>query len=208
MSEFQERRQRNQNRDNQDEGIIARYERYRYGGGNPQFSDAGSLLSMEELDEDDERVLNLGGVSSKQRLEELANQEDDIDRSANDKVDRRLKREVEKNRAIRERATNKSQSDTEQIMGEREHRGFSSNSKSRRRGIFDKYEEYRYGGSSEYGEDLYQSSYTGRSYEEQRAIDEETVYNDGEDEEWTFITEEEYQAQLLIPVIYEDKNYD
>ena len=47
-----ERRSLNRSRANQDEGDIARYERYRYGGGNratPQYNDIGSTWSIEQL---------------------------------------------------------------------------------------------------------------------------------------------------------------
>ena len=55
-----ERRQRERNRANQDEGDIARYERYRYGGGDratPQYNDIGSNWSIEQLINDPLDVL-------------------------------------------------------------------------------------------------------------------------------------------------------
>lgn len=55
-----ERRRESQNRDNQDEGDIARYERYRYGGGNSSdYEDNDSSYGWS--------------------IEELANRPDDID---------------------------------------------------------------------------------------------------------------------------------
>ena len=48
MSEREYRRDESRKRDS-DEGDIARYERYRYGGGNPQYNDIGSAWSMEQL---------------------------------------------------------------------------------------------------------------------------------------------------------------
>ena len=55
-----ERRQQKRNRANQDEGDIARYERYRYGGGDsatPQYNDIGSNWSIEQLINDPLDVL-------------------------------------------------------------------------------------------------------------------------------------------------------
>ena len=55
-----ERRQQERNRANQDEGDIARYERYRYGGGDsttPQYNDIGSNWSIEQLINDPLDVL-------------------------------------------------------------------------------------------------------------------------------------------------------
>ena len=49
MSEREYRRDNSRKR-NQDEGDIARYERYRYSSGNtPQYNDSGSTWSMEQL---------------------------------------------------------------------------------------------------------------------------------------------------------------
>ena len=48
MSEREYRRDNSRKRDS-DEGDIARYERYRYGGDNSQYNDLDSTWSIEEL---------------------------------------------------------------------------------------------------------------------------------------------------------------